>query len=197
MKEQPAGSSDFLDNAAFEVELKFPVHDKQALMERLRQLGATFGEAVQQLDCYYQHPCRDFAATDEALRIRSSQGVAYVTYKGPRLDGGAKTRRELEYRLENEDAFKALLEILGFQPVAVVEKQRRTAVATLHDRNVEFALDEVASVGSFVEIETLATANELAAAQNCVSAIAEQLGLANPERRSYLGLLLERLRGER
>ncbi len=197
MQQPSAGSSDFLDNAAFEVELKFPVHDQQALMERLRQLGASFGEAVQQLDCYFQHPCRDFAATDEALRIRSSNDAAYVTYKGPRLGDGAKTRRELEYQLENEDAFKALLEVLGFQPVAVVKKQRRTAVVTLHDRDVEFALDEVASVGSFVEIETLAAANELAAAEDCVSAIAEQLGLANPERRSYLGLLLDRLSGER
>ena len=58
---------------------------------------------------------------------------------------------------------------------------------------MEFALDEVESVGSFVEIETLATAQELVAAQDCVGAIAEQLGLTNPELRSYLGLLLERV----
>ena len=44
-------------------------------------------------------PCRDFAQTDEALRIRTVGDTSFVTYKGPKLDATTKTRRELELPL--------------------------------------------------------------------------------------------------
>jgi adenylate cyclase class 2 len=55
------------------------------------------------------------------------------------------------------------------------------------------ALDQVENVGSYAEIEVLAAdENDLQAARDVVSRLAEELGLSTPEPRSYLTLLLSR-----
>ena len=77
----------------YEVELKFPVADLGAIEARLVELGTRFDEAVTQVDRYFAHPARDFARTDEALRIRQVGNACYVTYKGPKVDAATKTRR--------------------------------------------------------------------------------------------------------
>ena len=86
------------------------------------------GPAIGQSDRYFAHPSRDFARTDEALRIRTVGASSFVTYKGPKIDVTTKTRRELELPLDPGDAdgsqFAELLTALGFTPVAVVRKQR-------------------------------------------------------------------------
>ncbi|HQU42073.1 MAG TPA: CYTH domain-containing protein, partial [Pirellulales bacterium] len=84
----------------------------------------------------------------------------------------------------------ALLEALGFRPVAEVSKQRRTAVIEWQGHHVEITLDEVDSLGSFVELETAADDDGLAAARQCLASLAERLELDRDERRSYLELLL-------
>lgn len=56
----------------FEVEQKFPLADVAAVERRLAELGAQAGGTVEQVDRYFNHPVRDFAQTDEALRLRSS-----------------------------------------------------------------------------------------------------------------------------
>lgn len=55
----------------YEVEKKFPVDDLNEVVAKLEELSATFSEPVVQVDRYFAHPVRDFASTDEALRIRS------------------------------------------------------------------------------------------------------------------------------
>src|SRR5262245_43862480 len=113
----------------FEVEQKHPVSDVAALIQRLTDYGAHFGETIQQSDQYFAHPCRDFAKTDEALRIRTVGDKSFVTYKGPKLDTTTKTRREIELPLHLHDGdgsrFAELLAALGFTPVAKVRKTRR------------------------------------------------------------------------
>jgi adenylate cyclase, class 2 len=55
----------------YEVELKFPVAGHDPVIEMLTNRGARPGPSIEQRDFYFNHPQRDFAATDEALRIRS------------------------------------------------------------------------------------------------------------------------------
>ena len=83
-----------------EVELKFPLDDALSLRERLVSVGAEAKSMVVQSDAYFNHPARDFAQTDEALRIRTVGDESVVTYKGPKLGGSAKTRFELEFQLD-------------------------------------------------------------------------------------------------
>ena len=83
----------------YEVELKFRLADEVAIITQLAALGAVAGEQVEQCDLYLNHPQRDFAQTDEALRIRRDGSQNVSTYKGPRVDSQTKTRREIEISL--------------------------------------------------------------------------------------------------
>jgi adenylate cyclase class 2 len=158
--------------------------------------GASLGAAIDQYDQYFAHPCRDFAKTDEALRIRTVGGKSFVTYKGPKLDATTKTRRELELPLHPNDAdgsrFSELLALLGFTPVAVVRKTRRSFQISRAGCVVDGALDEVESVGTFVELELRADEASLDETKRVVSTLAAELDLGPSERRSYLEMLLEK-----
>ena len=140
---------------------------------------------------------RDFAHTDEALRIRRVDQKNYVTYKGPKIDRTTKTRQEIEIDLPPGEQgfaeFAALLAALGFRPVADVRKRRRTVALDWQQQQVEAALDRVEGVGTFVELEIMADDAGLDAARASLAELAARLGLQDSQRRSYLELLLGNL----
>lgn len=179
----------------YEVEQKFPVANRASLLATLAARGLQLGEPIVQIDRYFNHPARDFAQTDEALRIRSVDTRNWVTYKGPKIDTTTKTRKELEFPLvdgsASSDALAEVLVALGFRPTATVRKQRQAAHLTYRAREFEVLLDEVDAVGLFVEIETIADERELPAAREALLALAGELGLGASERKSYLEMLLE------
>ena len=93
------GRSDLEPGASvYEVELKFSLLGS-TIEPRLVALSARFREAIDQVDRYFSHPCRDFSKTDEALRLRKVGGHVAITWKGPRIDTATKTRREIELDL--------------------------------------------------------------------------------------------------
>ena len=181
----------------YEVENKFPVLAFEPVAQRLQALGVTLDAGIRQIDCYYDHPARDFAATDEALRIRCIGNENRFTYKGPRIDTTTKTRREIELSLApGADAAAtagALLEALGFHLVAEVAKVRRNATFSWRGRVFHAALDDVERLGFFVELETAADEADLEEARAALTSLVDHLELVNPERRSYLELHLQRL----
>lgn len=179
----------------FEVEMKFPVSAHDAIEQQLLALGGTREATVTQVDRYFAHPARDFAKTDEAFRLRIIDQQNYLTYKGPKLDQVAKTRKEIEIPLGSGGVIAqhttALLGALGFSTVAEVHKSRRIIELSWRNWSIEAVLDEVADVGSFLELEVLVSAEQLAAAQQVLLELSQHLGLTQSERRSYLELLLE------
>jgi predicted adenylyl cyclase CyaB len=72
-----------------------------------------------------------------------------------------------------------------------VAKRRRIARVSGDGPAIEACLDDVAGLGSFLELELVATAAEVDAARARIEALARDLGCQAPERRSYLELLLE------
>src|SRR3954465_2069641 len=112
----------------FEVEIKFRVADHGALAERLAALGAVAGPLISQEDTYFAHPARDFAQTNEALRLRRQDRENRITYKGPKREGPTKTREKIEVPIaEGPEALgqmTRLFETLGFRPVATIRKAR-------------------------------------------------------------------------
>ncbi len=178
----------------FEVEQKFAVESFDAIEQQLRERGVQLSLPISQADRYFAHPARDFATTDEALRIRQIEDENRITYKGPKLDKLTKTRREIELPLAagvvQAEQFGELLIALGFSPRAIVRKLRRTGHWMDRGFCVEVALDEVERVGTFVELEISAGDDALDAARAALLALASELGLTQVERRSYLELLL-------
>jgi adenylate cyclase, class 2 len=182
----------------YEVEQKFPVADLAPTEARLADLGAVFASPIRERDRYFAHPARDFAQTDEALRIRSVGDANCVTYKGPKIDATTKTRRELELPLAataaGAEAFAELLNALGFQPVAEVHKTRRPVTVAWQGLEVTGALDSVDGLGQFIELELCVAQPRIELARTAIMSLAERLDLSQTERRSYLELLLERRR---
>jgi adenylate cyclase class 2 len=173
----------------YEVELKLRTeHD--GLRDSLAEIGAKPMGTVSQVDTYYDHPVRAFGETDEALRIRRETDEdgenATVTYKGPLLDDDSKTREEIETSVDDGETMAAVLESVGFEPAATVEKTRER----YQHGEYTLALDSVTGLGEFLEVET--EAEEIAPAREGAIRLIERLGL-DPDQgiqRSYLGLLL-------
>ncbi|HEX5272263.1 MAG TPA: class IV adenylate cyclase [Gemmataceae bacterium] len=177
-----------------EVEVKYAGADFAALERQLRQLGAEEAPPRTDADHYFNAPDRDFAVTDEALRLRRIGEQNFVTYKGPKRDALTKTRTEIEVPIAPGDAaaadFGRLLVHLGYRPVAVVRKGRRTFHLRRDGFAIEVTLDDVEGVGHFAELEIQAPEEQLDAAREVVLRTASELGLTAGERRSYLELLL-------
>jgi adenylate cyclase, class 2 len=179
----------------YEVEVKYRLVDHDQLLERLKERGAAREPEIIQEDTYLSHPSRDFAVTNEALRIRRIGVENRITYKGRRLSGPTKTREEIELSFtEGDVAYDQLLRLfdhLGFEPVATIKKTRVPLRMIQDGREIEVALDKVSGLGDFAEIEALAaTEAELPTAQHAVLAVAGELGLTEVEPRSYLRMLL-------
>ena len=178
----------------YEVERKFRLADPAAFVERAIAAGANFGAPINQLDEYFAHPTRDFRLTDEALRVRVTNGQCRITYKGPKINMETKTRREIE--LPFADSVKEptqigeLLVALGFRSVAKVHKVRRSAQLSHGEWQFSMDLDDVTGLGSFVELDTTAAEHQVAAAEREMAAIAEEYGLTGEVRTSYLELLM-------
>lgn len=177
-----------------EVEVKYAGADFAALEGRLREWGAREEPPRTDADHYFNAPDRDFAVTDEALRLRRIGELNFVTYKGPKRDAQTKTRTEIEVPLAPgaaaADDFTRLLVHLGYRPVAAVRKARRLFHLHRGGFALEVALDDVEGVGRFAELEIQAPEAQLDAARSVLLAAAAELGLSASERRSYLELLL-------
>jgi len=175
----------------YEVEVKVAA-DLNAVAERLEELGAERTGEVVQVDTYYDAPHRDFAETDEALRVRreteDGDTEARITYKGPLVESESKTREEHETPVEDGETADAVFENLGFEPAATVEKDRRF----YRWDGYTVTLDDVSGVGEFVEVETETDEAGVEAAREGAFEVLQELGLDPDDqtRTSYLGLLL-------
>jgi adenylate cyclase, class 2 len=176
-----------------EVKLSLDAAGRSALLARLDELGAVAAAERAQVDVYFAHPARDFAATDEALRLRRDGTTLRITYKGPKLDPPRKTREEIEFTLATDvETASALLARLGFVAVATVRKRRREF--RLDDATPAIVcLDEVEGLGAFCEVECAAP-DSVEAGRRALGAALERLGLHEqpPMAASYLELLLAR-----
>jgi adenylate cyclase, class 2 len=174
-----------------EVEVKAHVTDFEDVKEKLTEIGAEKIGTEHQMDVYFNAPHRDFAQTDEALRIREipeNGGKRIIlTYKGAKLDGVSKTRKEIEVDVSDSEKMASILGNIGFRAAANVEKDR--VIYLFNDSLI--SLDQVKKVGSFVEIEKEAKEDE--DFKNAVDEIFEtykKLGIEEGfERRSYLELM--------
>jgi len=134
-----------------EVKIKVECSSVENLVRVLEENGAKQVRVQDEVDIYYQHPCRNFLETDEAVRLRIVDGkTESITYKGPRIQesNGVKKRKEviLAIKTGNPDEF---LRSLGFKPVVKVEKTRTYIEYQEH----LITIDKVKHLGCFIEIE--------------------------------------------
>ena len=183
----------------YEVEVKVRA-DHDAVRERLADAGAERVERVRQTDTYYDAPHRDFAETDEALRLRresdadadegraAAEAATRVTYKGPLVEDESKTREEFETGVGDGETTHEVLSRLGFAPAATVEKERERYAID----GYTVTLDAVEGLGEFVEVEREAREADVEETRAGAFEVLRSLGLDPDDgiRTSYLGMLL-------
>src|SRR5262249_41283580 len=109
------------DNHAMpiEIEAKVRVDSFQELRRRLMALGANrLGRSVERNDLY-DMPGGDLAERGCRLRLRTLRrggGAPVLTFKGPKLGGRFKSRRELEIGVSDKATARRLLEAMGYRP---------------------------------------------------------------------------------
>ena len=172
-----------------EIELKVRISSLEAVRQQLHRLNAQFCGRMHEHDIYYNAPHRDFAVTDEAIRVRYTNDHAVVTYKGAKIKtSGLKAREELNTLVDSGAVFEQMLDRLGFTRTAEVNKWRENYRLS----GAAITLDEVEDLGTFVEIEILAEdENSNTAAR--IEEIAKEIGVSGePILASYLELLLSK-----
>lgn len=156
----------------------------------LKKIGAAKIRVEIQSDTYFAAPHRDFAKTDEALRIRSLDGQAMLTYKGPKLDGVSKTREELETPVD-EVTITRILHALGFSESGIIRKIREV----FRVGEVTICLDAVEGLGEFLEVEIVAeNKKDLAVSREKLFELLKQFGVEEKDsiRTSYLEMILDK-----
>mgnify|MGYP000430345190 CR=1 FL=1 len=174
-----------------EVEIKAKVKNLDEIEKKLLEMGAYLIGIEKQEDIYFTSPFKDFKKSDEALRLRKSNEVYYLSYKGPKLDSKAKIREEVQ--VEVDPRIVIILENLGFSQGPKVEKVRK--IYSLDD--VKICLDRVKNLGDFIEIETIQRYKETDEIKKELFDILEKLGIdkSNATIKSYLELLEEKKKG--
>lgn len=168
-----------------EVEVKFAVENPDEIEEMVKGM-AKFVIEKEEYDLYFNHPCRDFSETDEALRVRRDVEGITLTYKGRKVDPETKTREEIKVRLEDFDGMKAILEKLGFRVAGEVRKRRKI----YRDGDIVICIDRLEGLGSFVELEI--ESEDVEGAKERLFEYARRLGLSREKsiRTSYLEMVL-------
>ncbi|NPA84740.1 MAG: class IV adenylate cyclase [Crenarchaeota archaeon] len=166
-----------------EVEIKLAIKDPEGAREALRKKGKFLKKVVEE-DTYFNFDCeggccRNFAETDEAVRLRRRDGECFLTYKGPRVSvGEVKAREEIEFSVDSCEAAASFLEKLCLKPAARVRKEREYWSV----ENAVVTLDYVEGLGWFAEVEG-----------EGVKELAEELFPgAEPVEETYLEMVLKR-----
>ncbi|MDI9395495.1 MAG: class IV adenylate cyclase [Euryarchaeota archaeon] len=174
-----------------EVEVKVRV-DHSKIRPLLKEMGAGKIGVEEQSDVYFAAPYRNFAKTDEALRIRSLGGQAVLTYKGPKLDDVSKTRVEIETPV-NGDSAAEIFHALGFLEAGAVRKKREIFRAG----DITVCLDAVGGLGDFLEVELdVEDEKDLESSREKLFEFLSKLGIQKNDsiRTSYLEMMLGRER---
>lgn len=167
-----------------EIEIKAYCQNISDVKKKLVELDAVFIKTEKESDQYFNHPAKDFAETDEALRLRNVADMTILTYKGPKISKVTKARVEKEVIVQDDKETGEILQLLGFRQSGIVVKNRDYYQLG----EIIICLDDVVNLGSFVEIEK--KGNDLENIEKELFALSKKLGLEKFERRSYLEMLL-------
>lgn len=176
-----------------EVEIKVKIDNPVLIRSKLEKLSCIHSDCQIHRDTYYNAIdsicARDFAKTDEALRIRRIGEISFLTYKGPKIDMLSKSRKEIEIEIKDTKSADEILTALGFTQVMTVIKNRDI----FRLDNYEISLDTVKGLGDFLEIETTAEfENEVPSKVDSIFELLAELDIKQEDTitKSYLELLL-------
>lgn len=134
---------------AQEIEVKFPLPDRPLLVRRLQEAGAKLLYPETFEDNIVLDRRGELRTKGSLLRIRKFGKYVLATYKGPvSIDGGVRSREEVQTGIESFELAISIFDALGFKPTFRYQKFREVWQL----RDVEIVLDRT-PIGDFFEIE--------------------------------------------
>ena len=149
---------------AQEIEIKFPLKDRNALVRKLHEIGAQrlYSETFE--DNIVLDRRGELRTKGALLRVRKFGRYALATFKGPlAFEGNVKTREEVQTGVESFELAIQLFDSLGYKPVFRYQKFREV----WRVRETEVVLDRT-PIGDYFEIE-----GQL----DVIRSLAEELGM--------------------
>jgi adenylate cyclase, class 2 len=134
---------------AQEIEIKFPLADRDELIRKLHDIGATrlYPETFE--DNIVLDRRGELRTKGALLRVRKFGRYSLATYKGPMsIEGGIKSREEVQTGVESFELAIQLFDSLGYKPVFRYQKFREV----WRVRDVEVVVDRT-PIGTYFEIE--------------------------------------------
>lgn len=134
---------------AQEIEVKFPLRDRNELIQKLHGAGGQrlYPETFE--DNIVLDKRGELKTKGSLLRVRKFGKYSIATYKGPMsMEGGIKTRDEVQTGVESFELAIRLFEVLGYRPVFRYQKFREV----WRVKDVEVVIDRT-PIGEYFEIE--------------------------------------------
>lgn len=152
----------FVNPMGQETEAKFYLNKLSKIETRLHTLGARLLQPrTHELNLRFDTPNMDLQRESRVLRLRQDEAVR-LTYKdSSKFEGGALSRREIEFNVSEFNSARQFIEALGYEVVFTYEKYRTTysipsdPINNPHEVEAietQLMLDEL-PYGDFVEIE--------------------------------------------
>jgi adenylate cyclase class 2 len=132
-----------------EIEVKFPLKDRHELLRRLHDIGGQrlYPETFE--DNIVLDRRGELRTKGSLLRVRKFGKYSIATYKGPMsIEGGVKSRDEVQTGVESFELAIQLFDSLGFKPVFRYQKFREV----WRVRDAEVVIDRT-PIGEYFEIE--------------------------------------------
>lgn len=132
-----------------EIEVKFSLRDRNELVRKLHEIGGQrlYPETFE--DNIVLDRRGELRTKGALLRVRKFGKYAIATYKGPMsIEGGVKSREEVQTGVESFELAIQLFDSLGFKPTFRYQKFREV----WRVRDVEVVIDRT-PIGEYFEIE--------------------------------------------
>lgn len=168
-----------------EIEVKAKVENFQTVLDKLKEIGCVTSDPVVQKDTNYirngleyKNVNRDFTPV---LRVREEKDKTTFTIKYNRYKDKALDMVENEVVVSDAATIKEMIKIMDCGEVMKINKTRIKAKY----KNYEICLDQVETLGSFIEIETFSE-NEGGKVQEELMCFLVSLGV-DPKNRVFTG----------
>jgi adenylate cyclase class 2 len=178
-----------------EVEIKIPVSNLREVRAKLTGKGFVHERSLIEKDTYFDGGVYGIRKSGQALRVRqicdqdTGEVMSEINFKGKKMDSVSMSRPEYETTVGDGEIAGKIFEEAGFYPVEPVVVKKREILAW---ENVQACLDEVKGLGTFLELEIMATDETgRAPALERIKTLLEELGHTMEEttRASYLSQL--------
>lgn len=164
-----------------EIEVKARITSIESFREKLEQMGCQFGDPLIQDDSIF-FPIGigfpEIVKDTPVVRVRDSNGTVTLTMKKRMTNDNELIKLEKEVVVSDKQETMDIVEHMGFHMAASVHKKRIKCAY----KGMTICIDEVAGLGSFIEVEKLSEEDNYREIQDELFDFLRSLGVGDSDR---------------